>query len=57
MVSKLEVGRPDGKLKFPPNNCIPEKYQFYNKGIVGYNGYEVENNCTEKCEYEDEEEK
>ena len=38
MVSKLEVGRPDGKLKFPPNNCIPEKYQFYNKGIVGYNG-------------------
>ena len=25
MVSKLDVGRPSGKLKFPPKSCIPVK--------------------------------
>ena len=25
IVSKFDVGRPSGKLKFPPNNCIPSK--------------------------------
>ena len=23
--SKFDVGRPSGKLNFPPNNCIPSK--------------------------------
>ena len=25
IVSKFDVGRPSGKLKLPPNNCIPSK--------------------------------
>ena len=25
IVSKFEVGRPSGKLKLPPNSCIPSK--------------------------------
>ena len=25
IVSKFDVGRPSGKLKFPPNSCIPSK--------------------------------